>query len=126
MPAKFDLGPRRMAALAAAILAAALTVAAVAAANGYDDAARPGDLLITANGLAWRPDRLRAPAGRVEVLIDNQDAIRHDLTIDGIVTVDIPGRRTRRTVLDLPPGTYLLRCTLHDGMDLTMTVAGGI
>jgi plastocyanin len=109
-------GPGRLVAIVIAILAAAASVGAIAALTGHDDAATTGDLPVAVRSFAFEPPALEATAGEVAVIVHNHDAARHDFTIDGIVSLDIPGKRTRRATFPLDPGQYTYWCTLHPTM----------
>ncbi len=113
-------GPRRLLAVTASLLAAAVAVGVAGGATGHDEAARPGDLRVTVHDFAFAPAVIEAEAGGIALFIENADATAHDFTIDGMVSVDVPGRRSRRATFALEPGTYSFRCTLHPSMTGTI------
>jgi hypothetical protein len=53
----------------------------------------------------------------VRTLIDAE----HDFTIDGVVSVDVPGKRSRRATFAVEPGLHSFWCTLHPAMTGTLT-----
>lgn len=111
-----EAGPGRLIAVTIALLAAAISIGVIAALTGHDDAAHPGDIPVSIHGFAFDPPTLETPAGEVALIVHNADATHHDLTIDGTVSLDIPGMRTRRATFTLAPGTYTYWCTLHPSM----------
>jgi plastocyanin len=118
-----DAGPGRLIAVTIAVLAAAVSIGVIAALAGHDDAAHPGDIAVTIHGFAFDPPALETPAGTVALIVHNADAARHDLTIEGTVSIDIPGTRTRRATFTLPAGDYTYWCTLHPSMSGRLNVS---
>lgn len=112
-----EAGPGRLIAVTIAVLAAAGSIGAIAALTGHDDTAHPGDVAVTIRDFAFDPPTLETPAGEVVALIvHNADPALHDFTIDGTVSLDVPGSRTRRATFMVPAGSYTFWCTLHPSM----------
>lgn len=116
-----EAGPRRLLALTITVVATAAVVGILGAITGHDDAPRPGDLRLTARDFSFQPDAIETGAGDIAVFIDNADGTQHDFTIDGVVSVDVPGKRSRRATFALEPGLHSFWCTLHPAMTGTLT-----
>lgn len=117
-----DAGPRRLLALTVAVVAAAGAIGLLGAVTSHDDLPQPGDLWVTARDFTFQPAAVDSEAGDINLFVDNADATLHDFTIDNVVAVDIPGRRSRRAGLTLDPGTYPFYCSLHPAMTGTLIV----
>ena len=112
-------GSRRHIWVAAALLATALTVGSVVAASGVDsDVRQAGDVPIETVRSSF-PARVQVPAGSAALWVDNQDAFRHTLVIEGTdVHAELPGSTAVRVETDLAPGTYRYFCDVpgHERM----------
>lgn len=112
-------------ALAVTLVAAVL---AVGSSWSYEDAVRsPGDLGVAVERQQWLPPVLAAPAGGIDVWVDNRDAARHTFTIRALgVSIDLPANHATRISFDAPAGAYRFECTApghdHDGIRGTLFV----
>jgi plastocyanin len=75
---------------------------------------------MTVSDFAFAPALLDVEAGGFGLFISNADATLHDFTIDGVVSIDVPGKRSRRANVALDPGDYPFYCTLHPSMTGTV------
>jgi plastocyanin len=106
-----DRGPRRLLALAVAVAATVGAIGLLGAVTGHDDAAQPGDVRMTIRDFAFVPATLQVEGRDLDLFMENADATLHDFTIAGVVSVDVPGGRSRRTTVTLAPGRYPFLCT---------------
>ena len=86
-----------------------------AAAEGATEGAGGGE----ASGATWvavdidftaAPETL--PAGETEVVLENQGAALHNVTIDGEVIVEAQGGATETGTVNLEPGTHEFVCSV--------------
>lgn len=111
---------------AGAVLVLAAIVAAVAAAGVDDDVAQPGDVTVVAEDFDY-PEVVEVGADATGLLVENLDAGRHNLVVEGEVdAVELPAGTDTRVALDLEPGEYRFYCSVpgHDGMEGTLRVLG--
>lgn len=119
-----DARARAASMLVAALLAITVVGSAAASMAAGDAAGRPGDVRVTAQGVAY-PSALEAKAGTVGFLVENRDPVRHTFVIDGRpVQQELPAGRSRRVEVALAAGTYQFRCDVlgHERMQGTITV----
>lgn len=105
----------------AAVGAGAIT--ALAAGQVTADPQQPGDVAVTAEQTRY-PDRVELPTDGV-LWVDNQDAFRHTLVVEGTdVHVELPGSASVRVPTDLEPGTYRYYCDVpgHERMQGELVV----
>jgi plastocyanin len=99
-------------------------IAAVVALAACSPGPHPGDVRLRAFQFEWDHTELAAKAGRVAVFVSNQDTIRHDFTIEGVVARSVPAERALRLSFQIQPGVYRFYCSIHpDAMEGTLTVA---
>lgn len=95
--------------------------------GGSSDAAAQGDVVLTADNIAWSTDELEAPADTdFTIVVDNQDAgVQHNLDIkDTDFKTDLEAGVTQQTLqINLPAGEYSYVCDLHPNMTGTLTVS---
>lgn len=98
---------------------AVLAVGVVVAVGGAESSPRqPGDVAVEAFRAQF-PAQLEVPSGGAVLWVDNQDALRHTLVIEGTdVHVELPGSTAVRVETDLVQGTYRYFCDVpgHDAM----------
>ena len=119
-----DARARTASMLVAALLVVTAVGSAAASMAAGDVVARPGDLRVTAQGVAY-PAAVEARAGTVAFLVENRDPVRHTFVIDGRpVQQELPAGRSRRVEVALAAGTYQFRCDVlgHERMQGTITV----
>ncbi len=120
--------PIRTLAIGAVGVFIAGTVASVAiAANSPTDAALPGDVEVTAHQVMWAPDTIVFDASATGLWIDNQDGIRHTVTIPQLgIDVEVPALKARRIDIDAAAGEYQIICTVpgHETMTAILTIGG--
>ena len=96
-------------------------------AGGSDDSLPPGDVVLTAENIAWSTDELEAPADTdFTIVIDNQDAgVQHNLDIKDtdFKTALETGVSAQVLEINLPAGEYDYICDLHPNMTGTLTVS---
>jgi plastocyanin len=117
------LAARRLGAVTAVGLVAAVVVATISFTTRSSDTAEAGDVLVDVRDFEF-PDELRVPPGGA-VFVDNTDLVRHTFTVEGTgISRELPARTGVRIPLDLPPGTYELRCAVpgHDSMEADLVV----
>ncbi len=124
--------PRRALALA---LAGALLFGLVAcgsdsdtgSSDGGGDGLPPGDVVLTADNIAWSTDELQAPADTdFTIVIDNQDAgVQHNLDIkDTDFKTELEAGVSAQVLqINLPAGDYDYVCDLHPNMTGSLTVS---
>jgi len=124
------------------------TPPAGAAAPPAAAAAKSGKVTVTSTEYAFAPKAITAPAGKLEITLDNKGAIPHELVVlktsaaPGSLKVgsdqrvsekasvgevpEITAGKTKRATLDLKPGTYVYVCNIPthygDGMRGVLTV----
>jgi plastocyanin len=122
----------RRAALAVTAAAGAAGLAGLAMAAGTPAAVRP--LSAKANELAYNVTKLKAPTGRVRLVLTNNSDLAHNIALRGpkLATPRLgkivgKGRRSVLAFANLPPGRYTFYCSVfgHEagGMKGTLTVA---
>jgi plastocyanin len=118
--------PPRYIAIGAAALVLALTFVALVIRIGYEEpASGAGDLRIMADDNEFTPDRARARAGRVSVVVTNADLSLHTFSIDELdVDQELPGGVRSAVTFDVEPGTYEYYCAIpgHEEMKGTLSV----
>ncbi len=111
-------------------------------------AAKGGKVTVTSSEYAFAPKAITAPAGKLEITLDNKGAIPHELVVlktsaaPGSLKVgsdqrvsekgsvgevsEIAAGKTKSATLDLKPGTYVYVCNIPthygDGMRGVLTV----
>lgn len=121
------------------ILLSSLGVLALTACGGGGDGgdsdagAASGDassptLTVEAGDLYFEPEELSAPAGEIEITVDNVGAALHDFVVeeagDEVVVTADPGATTTGTI-ELEAGTYTFYCSVpghRTTMEGTLTV----
>lgn len=105
-------------------------------AGGGTVAVTDGDVVITANDLAFDASTIQAPAGEeFTITFTNAESQPHNVAVyseadgggDEIVIGDIitgPDVTTQVVVPALEPGTYYFRCDVHPEMEGTIVVEG--
>ncbi len=123
--------PSRTSFRLAAVLAAAACALALSACGGDSDSGGgelpPGDVVITADNIAWSTDSIEAPANQeFTIVIDNQDdGVQHNLDIkDTEFKTELEtGVSAQVLRINLPAGEYQYVCDLHPNMTGTLTVS---
>lgn len=113
---------RRLATASAGLFALTLLVAAVATAAS--DAIEPDADDVVTVVLEHDFEAAVVSAGGT-LFVDNQEMFRHTYTVPGTdIDLDLPANGAARTVVDLAPGTYDVRCEIpgHDAMQGTLEV----
>ncbi len=86
----------------------------------------PGDVVLTADNIAWSTDELQAPADTdFTIVIDNQDSgVQHNLDIkETDFKTELEAGVTAQVLqINLPAGDYSYVCDLHPNMTGTLTV----
>ncbi|MFQ5966771.1 MAG: cupredoxin domain-containing protein [Acidimicrobiia bacterium] len=121
------ISARRVGSAAVAILIGGIAVSLVAAASLTSDVAQPGDVVVRALEVEFRPTAISASPGTVGVLVDNEDPFRHTFAISELgVNVELPAGTARRVELQAEAGTYTYVCTVpgHEDMRGTLVVDG--
>jgi plastocyanin len=95
---------------------------------GCKDAAGGRVTLVAQPGTRWDTDCLRATAGPLTIVVDNQDdGGSHNVHLpsapDSPATELEQGPRTDELDVSLDPGSYEFVCDLHSNMVGTLTVA---
>jgi plastocyanin len=90
-------------------------------------AAPEGALEVQTVNVAFHPDSLQAPGGKVTVALHNRDLFWHTFTIDALhVDIRAPVGRVRAATFEARPGTYSYYCRIPGhaalGMRGTLTV----
>ena len=117
-----------------ALLVGALLVLGLAACGSDSDTGAsgsgelpPGDVVITADNIAWDTDSLEAPADTdFTIVIDNKDeGVQHNLDIKEteFKTELETGVSAQVLQINLPAGEYDFICDLHPNMAGTLTVS---
>lgn len=87
----------------------------------------PGDVVITADNIAWSTASLEAPADQdFTIVIDNQDeGVQHNLDIKDteFKTELVAGVSAQVLRINLSAGEYDYVCDLHPNMTGTLTVS---
>jgi hypothetical protein len=115
------------------VLCAALLAVGLAACGSDSDSAGggpgglpPGDVVLTADNIAWDKDTLEAPADTdFTIVIDNKDdGVQHNLDIKDtdFKTELASGVVAQVLQINLPAGEYDYVCDLHPTMTGTLTV----
>ena len=78
---------------------------------------------VTMSGLQFQPLAILVPKG-ASVTWTNQDNLAHNVTFSDMSVISIGdfSSGSRSTVMPSAPGTYSYRCTIHPGMNGTVTV----
>ena len=89
--------------------------------------ARNGRVTLVAKGLRWNTDCLRAPAGALTIVVDNQDdGDNHNVHLpdapESPATDLVQGPSTTELNVTLAPGAYEFICDIHPNMVGTLTV----
>jgi plastocyanin len=120
-PVTNDL-PRKLALGVGGLGALTVVVAAVATLTYSDAVARPGDIRLTTQDIAFSETELTAQGGKVAVFVDNKDGALHTFTIDELdVDLQVPAGKSARVVFDAAPGAYSFICRPHE-MDMKGTL----
>lgn len=119
--------------LLAVLCAAALALVLAAcgsdsdSAGGDGDDLPPGDVVITADNIAWSTDSLEAPADTdFTIVVDNKDSgVQHNLDIkDTDFKTELESGPVAQVLqINLPAGDYDYVCDLHPNMTGTLTVS---
>ena len=96
-------------------------------AGGSGGSLPPGDVVITADNIAWSTDELQAPADTdFTIVVDNQDSgVQHNLDIkDTDFKTELEAGVSAQVLqINLPAGEYDFICDLHPNMAGTLTVS---
>jgi plastocyanin len=111
--------------LVLAVLAAAVVLAGCGDDGGGGAAAAPvtGVTEVTAKDNSFSPAAIQVPAGTTVTWRFEDGFVPHDVKADGFSSGE-PQRKGAFTHTFDQPGTYPYRCTVHDGMDGRVVVAG--
>jgi hypothetical protein len=97
----------RLARIATGAILASVVFGVGAGLTVKNDTRQPGDLLLTiTRSVESSPRALTTDAGEVTIFVQNQSTHRNTLTIDGVVSRDVPAKSRKRVVFTVPPGTY--------------------
>lgn len=121
--ARTDAAVRLMGAIAVGVLGITATVALVATAVTSGDEQQAGDIELVVDGTAF-PDRIAVGSGDV-LYVDNTHIFRHTFTAEGTdIGVELPALQATRIPIDLPAGTYEVRCDVpgHESMTTVLVV----
>jgi plastocyanin len=127
-----DPGAGRAAAGPTGVVAVVFVVASLGLVWAMTDAAPQvapeGALEIETVNIAFVPETLQAPGGKVTVAVRNRDLFWHTFTIDRLgVDIKAPVGRLRSATFEARPGTYSFYCRLPThaalGMRGTLTVS---
>ena len=114
--------PRALAAVGGAALLAVIVVGVGARLTVTDDRRQPGDLELTITSESlFEPREVSAREGRISIYVTNDDVHHGNLTIDGVVSLDIPAGSAQRATFDLEAGDYRFYSTLFPE-DLSGTI----
>ena len=117
--------------LVAATAGAALALAACGDNGGNGAAAADGDAHhIEAGDMYFEPDTISAPAGEIEITLENVGGVEHDFLVeeagDELVVHSDPGETNTGTI-NLEAGTYTFYCDVpghrEAGMEGTLEVS---
>lgn len=117
--------PRTLAAIGGAALLAIVVVGVGARLTVTDDRRQPGDLELTITSeTLFEPRKVSAGAGRISIYVKNDDVHHGNLTIDGVVSLDIPAGSAQRATFDLKAGDYRFYSKLYpEELNGTMVVS---
>ncbi len=107
----------------AALLAVAVAVAGCSTTQGVragDVAPKPDDAVVQLVGLSFQPSSLQVPVGK-RVRWQWTDAVVHNVVSDEFASSKAQSGGTYAVRFD-KPGTFAYRCSLHTGMEGTITV----
>ena len=109
---------------AGVVIAVGVVVGAVAGLSTSSDTKRAGDIEVDMKDFAFAPRTISHDTSPVTFFVKNRDTSHHDFTIDDLVHQQVPSGVARRVTIDttLERRTYRFYCTLHPGMDGTITV----
>lgn len=85
-----------------------------------------GDVELVASGVQWSDDAIEVDASG-GIWVDNRDGIRHTFTVESEgFEFEIPAFKSRRSDIELEPGTYGFVCAVpgHESMTGTLLVSG--
>jgi len=87
----------------------------------------PGALLVQTRNIAFVPNALTAPGGKLTVAVRNRDLFWHTFTVDALkLDLKVPVGRLRTATVEARPGTYRFYCRIPGhtavGMRGTLTV----
>jgi plastocyanin len=114
---------RRIGAVTAVAMAGAVAIAAIATLVTGSDAMQDGDVVVEVADFEF-PPTVRVPTGGA-LFVDNADLLRHTFSVEGTgIAEELPARKSVRFGVDLPPGTYSVRCDVpgHDSMHADLVV----
>lgn len=91
--------------------------------------ATDASVTLVAQDLQWNTDCLRAPAGALTIVVDNQDeGQNHNVHLPDApgspASTLMQGPATSELGVTLQPGTYEFICDIHPNMVGTLTVSG--
>lgn len=97
----------------------------VAGCGSDSDSASGTTVDITAANIAFSNTAIRTTAGDITFVVTNDDAIEHNLTIEGgKADKDVEAHKTVKVKANLPAGTYAFHCEYHpDTMKGTIVVS---
>jgi plastocyanin len=104
-------------------LAAVLAGCGGGGGGGADAAPVAGVTEVAAKDNQFTPPAIEVPAGTTVTWAFQDGFVPHDITGQGWSSGD-PRRNGSFTHTFAEPGSYLYRCTLHDGMDGRVVVVG--
>lgn len=129
-PAKKAAASRGGIILIRPIILVTFAAALVAAACGGGDGNRTdggraggGGLQVIGSGSFFDPESLTAPAGDIEVTLNNEDSVGHTFTIEDLdVDLVVAGGHSDSASFSAKPGNYSYICRFHTQMTGELTV----
>jgi len=109
-----------------ALLSAVLVLSGCGSSKDSSSGGSGTQVALHIHNYAFDPAQLQLKAGQtVTFVVDNADAVEHNLTIDGLkVNKDVSASKTAKATTKLAPGTYTFHCEYHPKqMTGTVTVA---
>lgn len=110
-----------------AVFGVFVVVGVVSSAAVDSDAPLADDVQVVASGVEYDISELTVSTGVFGLWLDNQDGIRHTVTVEGSdFELDVPALSSSRTDFDLEPGVYNVFCAVpgHERMTIELTVEG--
>ncbi len=82
--------------------------------GGSSGGGATGGVTVVARSLAFDKGTYNASAGKVEITLDNQDPVIHNITLDsdGRLVVEANAHQKANATLDLKAGSYAFHCSI--------------